>query len=244
MTPMADFKGKRICLTGGTDGIGLALARLFAAAEADVLVIGRRPPEAVTLPPSCRYFAADLSRSESASDISAHCLHLGWTELHALIHNAATGYVGTIAAESPASIRTLCETNLKSPIALTQRLFPLLLKAEGSVCFIGSTLAGRTAPDFATYTATKTGLQDFARNLRVEWQDRIRVIEVDPGPTRTAFHAKAGMENPPLAEFYMTAEEVAQGILRAVASGRRKTRFGAGALAWHAVRRRIPGGWT
>lgn len=239
---MADFKGKRICLTGGTDGIGLALSRLLAEAGADVLVIGRRSAETVTLPPTCRYFVTDLSRSESSAAIGVECARLGWTGLDALIHNAGTGYVGGIADESPDSIRVIVQTNLKSPMALTQRLFPLLLKAGGSVCFIGSTAAGRTTPAFATYTATKSGLKDFARNLRVEWQGRIEVIEVDPGPTRTAFHAKAGLENPPLANLYMSADSVARGILRALASGRANTRYGVGALAFHALRRRFLGG--
>lgn len=166
---------------------------------------------------------------------------LGWDTLDHLIHNAAIGYVGAIGAQSPDAIAAMIAANLKTPLALTRLFFPHLERAHGSVCFIGSTLTGRATPDFALYTATKTGLADLARNLRSEWGERVRVQEIHPGPTRTGFHGKSGLENPPFAALFMTPGEVARGILHALETGRASRRYGLPSLFLHAARRAVLG---
>lgn len=237
----ADFSNKYIVLTGGNAGIGLALAKLLKKAGAHLLIIARKSPQDVSLPADCHYFQCDLSKSESALEIAEHLDDLGWAKIDHLILNAGLGYVGPVASQTPDNIDALINVNLKTPIALANTLFPQLEAAHGSLCFIGSTLANRSTPDFATYTATKTAISDFARNLDTEWKGRVRIQEVDPGPTRTDFHAKSGLHNPAMVSLFMTAQEVAAGIFNALASGRRKTRYRAPSLLIHAAKRALSG---
>ena len=150
---------------------------------------------------------------------------LGWDALDFLIHNASIGYVGPFEEQESIDITAMIEVNLKAPLKLSQKLFPMLERAGGSVCFITSTASGKVHPDFALYTATKTALTDLAGNLRIEWQDRVRVVEVQPGPTRTDFHRKSGMEHPPMAWAFMKSEEVARGILETLQSNKVRKRF-------------------
>ena len=214
---------------------------MLVEAKAHVLVIGRRAPENVTLPDGCHYHQADLSKTESAEQIAAHLHALGWENLHHLVHNAGMGYVGDITAQTPDNIEALIEVGLKSPLALSQLLFPLLERAKGNVCFIGSTVIGRATPEFALYTATKTGIADLARNLTTEWSDRVSIQEVNPGPTRTDFHAKAGFDNPPMVSLFMTPEEIATGIFATLKSGKRSRSYSMLSLLSHALKRKFKG---
>lgn len=231
------FANKRICLTGGTDGIGLALAHLLVAHGAEMLIIGKRPAHEALLPDGSRYFEADLSKPQSVEKIATHITALGWETLDHLIHNAGIGYVGPISSQTSGNIEAIIEANLKSPLALSALLFSLLERKNGSVCFIGSTVTGRATPEFALYTATKTGIADIARNLRTEWSGRVRVQEIHPGPTRTGFHAKAGLEYPPMASLFMTPEEVATIILKTLINGKGAHRITLAALLFHAFKR-------
>ena len=235
------FHNKRICLTGGTDGIGLKLAQMLVQAGGEVLVIGRRKPSEITLPKGCHYCQCDLSKAKCSEKIIKNIQKLSWDTLDHLVHNAAIGYVGNVNGQTSDTIEVMIEANLKTPLALSHALFPLLAKREGSVCFIGSTIKGRAAPKFATYAATKTGLSDLARNLRTEWRGRVNVQEVNPGPTRTNFHAKSGLENPPLVSLFMTAEEVAKGIFESLKSGQQVKNFTFDALLFHAFKRLLRG---
>lgn len=214
---------------------------MLVKAQAELLVIGRRSLKDVNLPKGCHYLQTDLSKPESTAQIAAHIQKIGWEKLDHLVHNAGMGYVGPIQDQSTETIEAMVEANLKSPIALTALLFPLLEKAKGSVCFIGSTVKGRATPQFATYTATKTGLADLARNLATEWQGRVKVQEVHPGPTRTAFHAKSGFENPPMVFLFMTPEEVAKGIFESLKSGKRFKSYKMPSLLFHAIKRSFKG---
>ncbi|MEP2944560.1 MAG: SDR family NAD(P)-dependent oxidoreductase [Hyphomicrobiales bacterium] len=235
------FANKHICLTGGTDGIGLELAKILAKAGAKILVIGRRAKATATFPEGCYYHQADLSKAESPAQIAAHIRAIGWESLDHLIHNAGMGYVGDIDAQKPDNIESMIEANLKSPLALSQLLFPLLERSKGSVCFVGSTVKGRATPQFAVYTATKTGMADLARNLATEWSGRVSVQEVHPGPTRTHFHAKAGFDNPPMISLFMTPQEVAKGIYASLKSGKRTRNYPMSSLLFHAIKRKFEG---
>ncbi|MEO1067194.1 MAG: SDR family NAD(P)-dependent oxidoreductase [Pseudomonadota bacterium] len=235
----SNLSQKQIVLTGATDGIGLATAWKLEECGANVLAVGRRTPDTVALPPKAHYLQVDLSDADAHEAVTRHLANTGWTEVHHLIHNAGLGYVGPIERQTADDLDDLITVNLTAPIALTTALFPHLERAGGSVCFVGSTIANRTTPNFAAYSATKTALSDLAQNLDTEWRGKVRVQEVNPGPTRTNFHAKAGFENPPLASLFMTQEEVADGIIKCLETGARIKNYGMISLAVHAIRRRL-----
>lgn len=140
-----------------------------------------------------------------------------------LIHNAAMGWYGAPAEQAPASIDELLAVNVNAPIALTHMLLPHVSAVRGVVVFVSSMHSVLPTPDFAVYTATKAALDGFARNLRIELRNRVDVVVVWPGPTRTALHARSGI---PAAKIksarYVAPEVVAERIARVVT----RRRFG------------------
>ena len=239
----ADFTNKRVLITGGTDGIGLEVARLLASRGAELAIVGRRGVDDFALPSGCHYIQADLSTPHALEDILNGLASIGFDSgLDHLVLNASIGYVGPVGEETDEGLLSLLAVNLKGPLALCQSLYGVLAIRAGSVCFISSTAAGSATPEFASYTASKTAINHFADNLEIEWQGRVKVQVVSPGPTRTAFHEKAGMDEPPMAGLFMKPQEVARGVVKVLATGKRRKGYSMLALMFFAVKRALLGG--
>jgi short-subunit dehydrogenase len=159
------------------------------------------------------------------------------TQLDILVHNAAVGAYGAPANQRSAAIDELLQVNLYTPIALTHALLPRLRHAHGLVAFVSSVHSALPTPDFAVYTATKAGLDGFARSLRLEEQGEVEVIVLWPGPTRTHLHVKSGVPSDRIrSDRYASPEQVAQEMLTAIRR-RRSRAIGLGncLLRWVAV---------
>jgi len=216
-----------ILITGATDGIGLALARRYHEAGARLILVGRRPLDALDDPlftPEI-YCQADLSLPDCADHITAWLDAQGVKRLDLLINNAGAGFVGGIAEQTPENIRMLEAVNLRAPMAITHQLLPLVEAAGGKLVFIGSVAAVIPTPDYAVYTATKAALDAFIRNLRIElaaMDSPARVQMIHPGATHTGIHAKSGapVERMNPAKF-PPAEQVAAQIDDLIRGGRR-----------------------
>jgi len=239
----ADFTNKRVLITGGTDGIGLEVAHLLASLGAKLAIVGRRGADDLALPSGCHYIQTDLSAPQALDDILSGLAAIGFDDgLDHLVLNASIGYVGSVNDETDEGLLSLLAVNLKGPLALCQSFYCALAIRAGSVCFISSTAAGSATPEFASYTASKTAINHFADNLEIEWQGRVKVQVVSPGPTRTAFHQKAGMSEPPMAGLFMKPQEVARGVLNVLASGKRRKNYSMLALVLFAAKRALFGG--
>lgn len=190
-----------ILITGATDGIGLALARLYAQQGHRLILHGRRPLDILSDPlftPES-YVRADLSAHDAAARIAAFCDVHGIEHLDLLIHNAGTGYYGPAAAQSAESVDQVLAVNLRAPIAITHALLPRVIAVRGKIVFVSSVVTAVPGPDYAVYTASKAGLEGFARSLRVELNGAAAVQVVRPGATRTGMHAKLGLGQETLA---------------------------------------------
>ena len=212
---------KTILITGATDGIGLELARLYKQQGERPLLLGRREWAALAHLnkefDEADYCQADLSRSDSAEIVHQFLQDRAIQQLDLIVHNAGVGYYGTIADQSAESINQLVDVNLVAPIALTQMLRPFLPAQGGQVTFISSIAAYLPAPDYAVYVATKAALDDFARNLRIEWGDSVTVQSIHPGATRTGMHAKMGISAETMNwQKFPAAEKVAAQIAKAI----------------------------
>lgn len=208
-----------ILITGASDGIGHALAVRYAANGARVVGIGRRTFPASLAGSVARedYCAIDLERSDAVDVMRAFLLMRNVARLDVVIHNAAVGWFGPCPEQSGASIDQMLQVNLHAPIVLTHLLLPWLRASRGVVVFVSSVHSALPTPEFAVYTATKAGLDGFARNLRLEERGTVDVVTVWPGPTRTNLHAKSGI--PPeriLADRYATPERVAAEVMASV----------------------------
>ncbi len=220
-----------ILITGATDGIGLALARQYHASGHRLILVGRRPFATLDNPlfTPQNYCQTDLTQPDAADTIanwlSAHSIDT----LDLLIHNAGTGYFGSLAEQTIDQIDNLLTVNLHSPITLTHHLFPLLQKSRGQVVFISSVATAVPTPEYAVYGASKAALEGFARSLRVEWQGKIAVQTICPGATRTGMHQKIGLTRQQIDwEKFPAAETVAGQIVRTIETIRPSVTIGFG----------------
>jgi len=177
-----------ILITGATDGIGLALARLYHEQGAQLVLVGRRSLAKISqgrseeIEQSTLRFTAenycqtDLSLPSCAQQIQTWLEAHHITQIDCLIHNAGLGYVGPVSEQSAQNIRQLIAVNVEAPIAVTHALLPLVTRAAGQMAFISSVVSALPTPDYAVYGATKAALDGFVRNLQIEL-DRVRVAE-------------------------------------------------------------------
>lgn len=221
-----------VAITGATDGIGLALAQQYQQRGARLILIGRRPLDTLdtTFFTPDRYCQADLANPKSVEQILSWLHENNLTALDLVIHNAAQGYVGPVAAQSEESIRHLVDVNLRAPIVLSHALYPLVAQAAGKMIFISSVVAGLPGPNYAVYTATKAALDSFVRNWQIELRaahSPVQVQVIRPGATRTNMHQKSGADPHVLHwERFPPPEAIAGQIIQAIRRGRRALTLG------------------
>lgn len=231
---------RRILVTGATSGIGLALVQRLHGRH-DIIAAGRKSGEtaATVLPQGMTYVEAPLDDpAEASRRIADGLLRAGWTKLDHAVLNAGTGFVATDAIEDPARISQTLTVNLVAPVLLARMLHPWLEKAGGTLTLVGS-VARRGAPGFPSYAASKAGLDGFARALRAEWNGRVTVQVIHPGPTRTAMHEKAGFDPGRAGALFTPAPVMAAMVERAMATGRSPVTLSFAARALHGLRPQV-----
>ncbi len=216
------FKDKTVIITGGSEGVGAATARLFAEAGANLMLVarGRKNLEAVAeqLRDKTRVeiFPMDVSDAEACIDVFKKA-QFEFGRVDILVNNAGYHARGAVESVEAADLATMVDVNLRAPIFLSRTALPFLREApEGAIINVGS-LAGRTPiPGAATYASTKAGLRSFTLALAEELRGgKIKIALVSPGPIDTAF-IMADMDQVSDITFSQpmsTAEEVAQTIL-------------------------------
>ena len=216
------FKDKTVIITGGSEGVGAATARLFAEAGANLMLVARDKKNLEAAAEGLRdktrveIFAMDVSDADACVDVFKKAkFEFGRVDI--LVNNAGYHARGALEAVEPAELAKMVDVNLRAPIVLSRIALPFLREAvEGAIINLGS-LAGRVVyPGGATYAATKAGLRSFTLSLADELRgSRIKVGLITPGPISTAF-IMAEMDQVSDITFSQpmsTAEEVAQAVL-------------------------------
>jgi NAD(P)-dependent dehydrogenase (short-subunit alcohol dehydrogenase family) len=202
-------------VTGASSGIGLALVRQLRANGAMVIGAGRRAArELPTDFPDLPYVAADLRKP---AEIAALMDALP-DQLDLAILVAGIGFYRPIDRETVADIHDVIDVNLTSAITLCQRLYSRLVVNKGRVGLIGS-VARTGAAGMPVYAASKAALRGLSRALSSEWEGRVLVKHIDPGPTRTGMAAAAGLKAGRLERLWLRADDVAEIILRQLETG-------------------------
>jgi NAD(P)-dependent dehydrogenase (short-subunit alcohol dehydrogenase family) len=198
-----DLHGKRALVTGGTKGIGKAIAEELAQAGAEVIISARSQGGEAN--PALHFIAADLTQPAQVAAISEE-INARFGGIDILINNAGGlttpgGGYSTLTDEHWTSELQL---NLLASVRLDRILLPKMIERGGGVIIHVSSINGRMAlwQMGLAYGVTKAALNSYSKSLAMELaSQRVRVLTVSPGATRTAgleefianYAASAGM---------------------------------------------------
>ena len=182
------LEGKVAVVTGGTSGIGLAIARRFTAEGASVFITGRRQAEldaaVQTIGLGVTGVRADMSNLQDI-DRLYQMIQQSNPRIDILVANAGGGEFASIGSISEAHYETTFATNVKGVLFTVQKALHLLSDGS-SIILTGSTAGSRGTAAFSIYSATKAAVRSFARSWMLDLKDRhIRVNVVSPGPIDT-----------------------------------------------------------
>jgi short-subunit dehydrogenase len=224
--PRMELSGKVAVITGASMGIGEALAGVFAAHGASVVLLSRDTARAEAARARVRHLDRTLALSCDVRNREEIDRVLGLTMHHfqrvdIWINNAGQGIMDSVAQVDMAACRDTFDTNFFGAVASMQAVIPVM-KQQGSGAIINiSSVAGHIAlPFHAIYSATKFAMNAAGKAARVELQGAgIHVMTVCPGYVRTGFGANAvrGPEAKtvrPSTTRGISAERVARAVLR------------------------------
>ncbi|MEX2214496.1 MAG: SDR family NAD(P)-dependent oxidoreductase [Phycisphaeraceae bacterium] len=192
-----NLTGKAALITGGTMGIGAAIALDLAKHGADIAIAARHiegPAAEVkkqieAMGHRCLLIAADLSQEQPCNDcVKRTAEHFG--RLDVLVHNAGGPSAGRIEDVSGEQWRTTMALHVDACFYLCKAALPHLKKAgEAAIITVSSTAGIRGVPGAITYATAKGAIPQFTRSLARDLADfNIRVNCVAPGVIRTRFH--------------------------------------------------------
>jgi Tropinone reductase 1 len=208
--------GARALVTGGSRGIGLAVAREFAALGARLILAARDPEsleqagretEAIAPGSVEALVAADVATEEGRDELLTRVTG----PLQILVNNAGTNIRKRMAELSLEEFRRVQETNIISSFELCRRLYPQLREGAPACVVNNASVAGLThLRTGAPYGMSKAAMIQMTRNLAVEWAaEHIRVNAIAPWYIGT-----------PLAEQVLSNEDYRRQVLERTPMGR------------------------
>jgi NAD(P)-dependent dehydrogenase (short-subunit alcohol dehydrogenase family) len=170
-----------IIVTGGSSGLGAAVACRLASAGAAVTVLDRHPAAAGL--PSLQVDLADGRATEDA--VRRVVEEAG--RLWAVVTCAGIDMPGPLDEVSSGEWERVVAVNLLGTAAVVRAAVPYLRTARGRVVTVASTLGHRAVPDATAYCASKFGVVGFSRALTAELRGEVGITMLTPGGMRTAF---------------------------------------------------------
>lgn len=202
------LEGKRILVTGGTSGLGRAMAIRFGREGARVAVTGRNE---VALRETARrvkeqggqeaaiVIADHLRGTDNERSIDESVAALGGLDV--LINNAGVIGFDGIVEPRPDEFRRMVETNLFAPYALLRHAVPHLMRSaeqgrDASVLNVSSVASLRPYPGLLGYCTSKAGLDMLTQAAAIELAPKkVRVNAINPGVVVTNLHQAAGLDS-------------------------------------------------
>jgi NAD(P)-dependent dehydrogenase (short-subunit alcohol dehydrogenase family) len=193
---MARLKDKVAVITGGTTGIGLATAKLYADEGAKVVITGRNE---ATLKAAERevnsgtvVLKSDTSKQEEIGKL-AKAVKERFGKVDILFVNAGIAKFAPIDQVNEQFFEDQFAVNVKGAYFTIQSFLPLLAKGS-SIILNASVAASKGVENASVYSATKAALRSFGRTLATELAPRgIRVNTISPGPIETPIFDKLGL---------------------------------------------------
>ena len=199
-----DLSGKVAIVTGGNQGIGLAISRGLAEAGAAVIIANRRAEEGKQAAESMKKdglnvisIPTDVSDESSIAALVSKVVK-DYGKIDVLVNNA--GVIIRKAAEemSREDWDHIMNTNLRGAFFCCQLVGREMIKQKkGKIINISSDASQRAMPERSVYATSKAGVSHLTRCLAVEWaKHNINVNAIGPGPTHTPLNKKYYEENP------------------------------------------------
>lgn len=212
--------GKLLVVTGGTKGIGRAIAYKFASEGFDIITCARNKKDLEELKEemtsrfssAIHVYQADLSRKEDIRSFLSF-VHEKTSVVDVLVNNTGVFIPGKIHQEEEGVLEQMIDTNLYSAYHLTRGIVPGMMRRKaGHIFTICSTASITPYTNGGSYCISKYALYGMTKVLREEMKEHtVKVTAVLPGATLTA--SWEGVDLPP--ERFMKAEDVADVVFAA-----------------------------
>jgi NAD(P)-dependent dehydrogenase (short-subunit alcohol dehydrogenase family) len=216
---MESLTGKVALVTGGTRGIGLAIARALVAEGVQVVATGRNAAHVTAArsrieeagPGAVETLEADVRRYADMTRVAAATVSR-FGGLDILVNNAGVGVFADIGVMSPEQWAEVIDTNLTGVFNTCHAALPHLRQRGGGFIINISSLAGKNSfAKAGAYCASKAGLNAFSEVLMQEVRyDNIRVSYVMPGSVATGF---SGGDEAAGADWKSAPEDVADVVV-------------------------------
>ncbi len=229
------MKDKVVIITGGSSGIGKACAYAFGRAGAKVVITGRDAKKLeevsdglINLGIENLTLIADVSKEENSELLAAQTIQR-FGRIDILINNAGISMRALFEDLEMKVFKKVMDINFYGTVFATKYCLPHILETKGSIVGISSINGYRGTPARTAYTASKYAMQGFLESLRTEVMNRgVHVLVACPGFTSSNIRNAALVadgsvqgESPREEDKMMSAEEVADEILKAIKKRKR-----------------------
>ena len=208
-----------VLITGGSEGIGLEFAKLFAKDNKNLILVARNDEKLNAAKEllsdydiDIKILSVDLSSMDGGKRLIDY-VNDNDLEVEILINNAGVGSFGEFNNIDWETEEKLIDINIKALTRLTKYFLPKMIENNrGGILNVASTAAFSAGPKMATYYASKAYVLNLTEAIAEEVKgNKIRVSCLCPGPVRTSFQGKAGIEKSEGAKKYlMNADDVAK----------------------------------
>jgi NAD(P)-dependent dehydrogenase (short-subunit alcohol dehydrogenase family) len=183
------LRGKRILITGGSQGIGRTLAFAFIEEGALVSVCARHGDNFQALREAGAF--AQIADVRDPEDVERIILRIAetWGQLDAVVNNAAVLREGSLIAQPYGVWRDTIDVNLTGPFLVVRSA--LRIMNQGNIVNVSSGLGRVARESYGAYGVAKAGLNMLTRILALELKDHWRVNAIEPGEIRTRMNPRA-----------------------------------------------------
>lgn len=191
-------------ITGASGGIGLELARVFAQADCNLVIVARSEQKLADLAAeleakhgiTVNVIVKDLSEPASPDEIYAELQAKG-ISIDILVNNAGFADYGLFAQSDLDKQLRMMQVNMVTLTHLTRLLVPgMIERGQGKILNLASTAAFQPGPLMSVYYATKAYVLSFSEAIANELKDAgVTVTALCPGPTASGFQTRANMED-------------------------------------------------
>lgn len=227
---VAKDQHETVLITGASSGIGLELARIFAAHQFDVVLVARSQSKLEQLAQQLRakndirthVIPADLSRPEAPREIFSELMRRA-VQIDNLVNNAGFGAYGEFAQTNIEDELEMITVNITALTHLTKLFLPgMLRRKHGRIMNVASTAGFQPGPLMSVYYATKAYVISFSEAIANELKGSGATVTcLCPGPTESAFAVRADMQKSRLFKMgKMSSRAVALVGFRAMMKGK------------------------